>query len=163
MRKFITTAIAASVALPVVAIPVAASAQTAGEVRESRRDLREEQRELRDAERRGDRRDIREERRDVREARQELRQDWRDYRRSNRNVFNRPSYSGPRGYRYGRIGVGHRFDRPYLADRYWVQNWGRYRLPEPPRRHRWIRYGDDVILVNMRTGRAVTIYTDFFW
>lgn len=163
MHKIITAALALSVALPVAAIPTIASAQSRHEVRESQRDLRHEQRQLRDAERRGDRGDIRRERRDVRDARREVREDWRDYRNSHRNDFRRPAYAGPRGYRYSQIGVGHRFDRPYLTNRYWVNDYARYRLAAPGAGLRWIRYGNDVALVNIRTGRVITVHHSFFW
>lgn len=163
MRKFITAAIAASVALPALAIPVAASAQSAREVRESARDVRQDERDLREARRYGDRRDVREARRDVRDSRQELREDWRDYRRSHREAYRRPAYVGPRGYAYRPVAVGHRFDRAYYGDRYWVRNYSNYRLPAPRAGHRWVRYGNDVVLINMRSGRVVTVYNKFFW
>ncbi len=163
MRKFFTAAIAAGVALPTLAIPVAASAQSAREVRESARDVREDQRDLRQAQRRGDRGDVREARRDLRDSRQELRGDWRDYRRSHRNAFKRPAYVGPRGYAYRPVAVGHRFDRAYYGDRYWVRNYSAYRLPAPRAGNRWVRYGNDVVMVDIRSGRVVQSYSGFFW
>ncbi|EIZ78882.1 membrane protein [Novosphingobium sp. Rr 2-17] len=163
MRKILTAIMAAGIALPVVAIPTLASAQSAAEVRSDRRDLREEQRDLRQAQRRGDPRQIREERRDVRDSRRELREDWRDYRQAHRDTYRRPAYAGPRGYRYQPVAVGHRFDRPYLSERYWVRDYGTYRLPPPRAGHRWVRYGNDVVMVNMRTGRVVTAHNGFFW
>lgn len=163
MRKIITAVLAASVALPSLAVPTIASAQSAGEVRRSARDVQEEQRELRQAQRYGSRSDVREERRDVRQARQELREDWRDYRRTHRNTYKRPAYVGPRGYAYRPIATGHRFDRAYYGDRYWVRDYNTYRLPAPRAGTRWIRYGNDVALVNVRTGRVLTVYNRFFW
>lgn len=163
MRKFFMIALAATVALPSVAIPVAASAQSAREVRDSAREVRRDQRDLRQAQRYGDRRDVRDARRDLRDSRQELRGDWRDYRRANRNVYHRPAYVGPRGYAYRPIAVGHRFDRAYYGNRYWVNDYGRYRLPAPRAGHRWVRYGNDVVMVNMRNGRVVTVHNGFFW
>lgn len=177
MRKFFTAAIAASVALPALAVPTMASAQSAREVRESTRDVRHDQRQvradqrdLREAQRYGSSRDVREARRDVRDSRQELRgsrqelrEDWRDYRRTNRQAFKRPSYVGPRGYSYRPVTVGHRFDRTYYGDRYWVRDYSNYRLPAPRAGHRWVRYGNDVVMVNTRTGRVVSAYNGFFW
>lgn len=159
MRKIIIAAVAAAVALP----SGTAFAQSAGEVRDSARELRQERRELREAERYGDRRDVRDERRDVRDARQELREDWQDYRRTHRNVYDRPNYVGPRGYRYRPVVVGHRFHRDYYGDRYWIRDYRTYRLPAPGRGLRWIRYGNDVVLVNIRTGRVITVHRRFFW
>ena len=159
MRKIIIAALAATAMLP----SAGAFAQSRGEVRDSARDLREEKRELRQAERHGDRHDVREERHDVRDARQELREDWQDYRRTHRNVYNRPNYVGPRGYRYQPVVVGHRFHRDYYGDRYWIRDYRTYRLPAPARGLRWVRYGNDVVLVNIRSGRVVTVHRGFFW
>lgn len=163
MRKFFLAAMAASIVLPTLAVPTMASAQSAREVRESQRDVRKDQRDLRDAQRHGSRGDVREARRDLRDSRQELRGDWRDYRRSNRQAFKRPAYAGPRGYSYRPVAVGHRFDRAYYGDQYWVRDYSRYRLPAPRAGHRWIRYGNDVVMVNVRTGRVVSSNNGFFW
>lgn len=163
MRKFIMTALAASTMIPAIAVPVAAQAQSAREVRESQRALRQDQRELRQAQRYGDRRDVRDARRDVRDSRRELREDWRDYRRSHRDAYRRPAYVGPRGYAYRPVNVGYRFQPEYYGNRYWVNNYSAYRLPAPARGARWVRYGNDVALVNMRTGRVIQVYNQFFW
>lgn len=163
MRKFFMIAMAASVALPTLAVPTMASAQSAREVRESARDVRRDERDLRQAQRYGDRRDVRDARRDLNNSRRELREDWRDYRQSHRDVYRRPAYAGPRGYAYRPVAVGHRFDQAYYGQRYWVNDYGRYRLPAPRAGHRWVRYGNDVVMVNMRTGRVVTVYNRFFW
>ena len=142
--------------------PVAASAQNA-ELRHDRQQVREERRELRDAVRDGDRRDVREEARDVRQARQEYREDWRDYRRDHRDVFRGPRYVAPRGYRYRPVVVGYRFDPVYYSDRYVIADPYRYRLPRVVGPQRWVRYGNDVVLVNIRTGRVVEVHRAFFW
>ncbi|MFC0205603.1 RcnB family protein [Novosphingobium soli] len=163
MRKFLTVAIAASVALPTLAVPIAASAQSAREVRESARDVRRDQRDLRDAQRHGNRGDVRDARRDLADSRRELNDDWRDYRRSHRDVYRRPAYVGPRGYAYRPVTAGHRFQPAYYGDRYWVRDYSRYRLPAPRAGHRWVRYGNDVVMVNARNGRVVTVYNGFFW
>jgi Predicted integral membrane protein len=163
MRKFIMAVLAASVALPTIAVPTMASAQSAREVRQSERNLRDQQRDLRQAQRYGDRRDVREERRDVRQARQEVREDWRDYRKANRNVYHRPAYVGPRGYNYRPVAVGHRFQPAYYGNRYWVRDYSRYRLPAPGYNNRWVRYGNDVVLINTRNGSVVRVYNGFFW
>lgn len=157
MRKLILLGLIAATALPGIA-----SAQTA-ELRRDRQDIREEQRELRDARRYGDRDDIREERRDLREARREYREDWRDYRRDNRQLYRRPAYIGPRGYRYRPIEPGYRFQPSYYSGRYMIEHPRRYRLPETRGYQRWVRYGNDVALVNIRNGRVITVYRDFFW
>ncbi|MBB6123318.1 RcnB family protein [Sphingobium subterraneum] len=156
MRKTIILALMAATAVPSVA-----SAQSRQEVRESRQDLREEQRELRDAQRYGDRRDVREERRDVRDARREVREDWRDYRERNRNVYARGNWRAPWQYRQWNAGAQLRPN--YYSSRYYVNDWNRYRLAAPGRNLRWVRNYDDVLLVNVRTGRVVEVHRNFFW
>lgn len=157
MRTIILAALAAATAIT----PVAASAQSYGEVRRSQRDVYESRRDLRDAQRYGDRRDVR---RDLRDDRRELREDWRDYRRANRGVYTRPAYAGPRGYRYRPVSVGYRFAPAYYGRNYWVNDYARYRLPRPGYGYqRWVRYGNDVVLVDTRNGRTVQVYNRFFY
>lgn len=158
MRKLILT-----LALAASALPMAAQAQSYGEVRDSRRELRQEQRQLDRARMYGDRQDIREQRRDVRDARREVREDWRDYRRSHRDVYRQPRYAGPAGYRYRPVVVGQRWAPAYYSQRYWISDPYRYRLPSPGRWERWVRYGNDVVLVNTRNGVIVRSYNGFFW
>jgi hypothetical protein len=144
------------------ALPGMASAQNS-ELRRDRQDIREEQRELRHAQRYGDREDVREERRDVREARREYREDWREYRRNHRDAYRMRPYSGPRGYRYRPITVGHRFAPAYYSGRYMISDPWRYRLPRTVGPQRWVRYGNDVALVNIRNGRVLEVHRGFFW
>ncbi len=156
MRKIIIMALMAA-----TVIPTAASAQSAGEVRRSQRDLREEQRELRQAQRYGDRSDIREERRDVRDARREVREDWRDYRQSHRNVYARGNWRAP--FRYNQWNNGARIDARYYGSRYYINDPQRYRLAPRGPNLRYVRHYDDVLLVNIRTGRVQQVYRNFFW
>lgn len=141
----------------------AAFAQNA-ELRHDRREVREAQRDLRQAQRRGDRGDVREAREDLREARQEYREDWRDYRRDHRDVYRQRPYAGPSpAWRYRPVAPGYRFEPAYYGQRYWIGDPYRYRLPQPAPGFRWVRYGNDVVLVNMRNGRVVQVYNNFFW
>jgi Ni/Co efflux regulator RcnB len=156
MRKLIILGLIAATAMP-----GAAMAQSRGEVRDSARELRQEQRELRDARRYGDRRDVREERRDVREARREVREDWRDYRRSNRNVYRAGSWRAP--FRYTRWNEGARIRPVYYSSRYYISDPYRYRLPRPGNNLRWVRHYNDVLLVNVRSGRVMQVHRGFFW
>lgn len=157
MRKMVILGLMAATLMPGLA-----TAQT-HELRRDRADIREQQRDLRDAERRGDPRDIRREQRDLREARQEYRENWRDYRRDNRNEYRRPAYVGPRGYHYRQIQAGHRFAPAYYGRQYWVADPGRYRLPAAGGNRRWVRYGNDVALVNIRNGNVLEVHRNFFW
>jgi Ni/Co efflux regulator RcnB len=149
MRKLIILGLIAATAMP-----GAVMAQSRGEVRDSARDLRQEQRELRDAERYGSRHDVREQRRDVRDARQELREDWRDYRRSH--------WRAP--FRYNRWEAGSQLRPSYYSSRYYISDPYRYRLPRPNNPNlRWVRHYNDVLLVNVRSGRVMEVHRGFFW
>ena len=112
--------------------------------------------------RRDDRHDIRGDRRDLRDARHDYREDWRDYRRTNPSVYRGPAWVGPRGYAYRRIVVGHRFDPVFYDRRYWVDPY-RYHLRPVPAWQRWVRYGNDVALIDIRSGEVVDINYGFFF
>ena len=146
-----------------VVVPSIAQAQSLGEARDSQRQVREERRDLREAQMYGSRRDVREAREDLRDSRREAREDWRDYRRSHRDVYRRSAYVGPRGYVYRPVTVGYRFQPHYYSARYVIADPYRYRLPVARPGMRWIRYGNDVVLVNLRTGRVVEVHNSFFW
>ncbi|UZK65001.1 RcnB family protein [Sphingomonas sp. M1-B02] len=173
MKKYITAALLAAVAMPAVALPTAASAQSQRELRRDRQDIREETRELRQAQRRGDRGDIRNERRDVRGARQEYREDlrdrnrrwgnddWRSYRNSNRSVFARGSWNAP--FRYTRFSAGARIGAPYYGSRYVISDPWRYRLPPLGRYQRWVRHYNDVLLIDTRRGRVIRVMPGFYY
>ena len=158
MRKLLIAALAATALAPNFA-----SAQSAGEVRRGQEEVRQGREEVQRDLRRGDYREAREDRREVREDRRELREDWREYRQRNRNVYRQGRYSGPRGYRYAPVRIGYQFAPSYYGQRYWVSDHARYRLPRPGYNRRWIRYGNDVILINVRNGRVIQVYRNFFW
>ncbi len=158
MRKLLIAALAATALAPNIA-----SAQSAGEIRRGQQEVRQGREEVRRDLRRGDYQEAREDRREVREDRRELREDWREYRQRNRNVYRQGRYTGPRGYRYAPVAIGHRFAPTYYSQRYWVTNYSRYRLPRPGYNQRWVRYGNDVILINVRNGRVIQVYRSFYW
>jgi Ni/Co efflux regulator RcnB len=143
MRKLIILGLMAAVAAPSMA-----SAQSRAEIRRDQRDVRQEQRELQDARRYGDLRDVREERRDLREARQELREDRRDRR----------AYTAPyRGWSYRPVAPGYQLRPGFYGQRYVITNPGQYRLRPAARNQQWVRYGSDLLLVNVRNGRVLQV------
>jgi Ni/Co efflux regulator RcnB len=158
MKKMIIMGLAAAAALPSIA-----QAQSAAEIRHDNREIREQRQDLRDAQLRGDRHDIRDARHDLRDARRERREDWRDYREAHRDYYRRPAYTGPRGYIYRPVTIGYRFAPHYYSSRYVIGDPWRYRLHPVSGYNRWIRYGNDVVLVNIRTGRVIEVNRDFFW
>lgn len=158
MRKLLMAAMAAT-----MLVPVAASAQSYNEVRRDNREIRHDQREVRRDVNRGDYREARRDQREVREDRRDRNQDWRDYRNAHRDQYRRPAYVGPRGYRYRPVAVGYRFAPAYYHSRYWVNDYARYRLPAPGYGRRWVRYGNDVVLINVRNGAVIQVFGSFFW
>ncbi len=144
MRKVLFAAVAAS-----VLVPTMVSAQSAREVRHDQREVH---------------RDIAKGNyKEAREDQRELREDWRDYRKAHRNVYHRKAYVAPRGMRYKAVRTGAQLNRAFYAKPYWVSNYSTYRLPRPGNNLTYVRYGNDVLLVNTRTGRVVQVYNGFFW
>lgn len=149
MRKLMIIGLMAA-----VAAPAAVSAQSVGEVRRSQQEVREQQRDLQQARRYGDRDDVRDERRDVQAAKQELREDRRDMRQAGNSP--RVAYVAPvRGWRYRPVTTGYRLQPAFYGSRYVIANPVQYRLPVAARNQQWIRYGDDLVLVNVRNGRVI--------
>jgi Ni/Co efflux regulator RcnB len=93
------------------------------------------------------------------------RYDWQRYRNQYRNHYRAPRYYNPYGYSYGyrRFGIGIYLDSLFFGSRYWLSDPWEYRLPPAPYGCRWVRYYDDVLLVDTRSGYIVDVVHDFFW
>ena len=79
-------------------------------------------------------------------------------------VFRLGSYYAPyRNYSYRRFGVGSILDSLFFGSRYWINDPWQYRLPEVYGPYRWVRYYDDVLLVDIYSGQVVDVIYDFFW
>lgn len=168
MRKLIVSLMMAATIAPAVA-----AAQSPGELRRDRQDIREQRRDLYEAQRRGDRRDVREARQDLREARREYREDlrdrdrrwarddWRVYRNQNRALYARGQWRAP--FRYNQWRPGARIAPSYYAQRYWINDPWRYRLPPARPNTRWVRHYNDVLLVDYRRGTVLDVIRNFYW
>jgi Ni/Co efflux regulator RcnB len=95
--------------------------------------------------------------------RNDRRYDWRGYRASNRAQFRGPRYFAPRGMSYRRYTPGYRLQPFFYAEQYWIDDPYDYRLPPAYGPYRWVRYFDDVLLVDIRTGTVVDVISDFFY
>ena len=127
------------------------------EVREWRQERREDRRDWRQ-DRRADRRDWN------RGWRSDNRYNWQDWRYRNRNIFRLDPYYAPyRNYRYSRFSVGLILDRLFYDQRYWLSDPSYYRLPYAPEGTQWVRYYNDVLLVDVYTGEVVDVIYNFFW
>lgn len=96
--------------------------------------------------------------------RNDNRYDWQRYRYSNRGLFSVPYYA-PRGYGYGynRLSIGLILDPIFFGQNYWIGDPWQYRLPAAPYGTRWVRYYNDVLLIDEETGEVVDAIYDFFW
>ena len=111
-------------------------------------------------------------RRDYRQAQQRWdrawrnnrRYDWSRHRAQNRTLFRIGVYNAPyRNYSYRRVNIGFRLDALFFGNRYWINDPWQYRLPAVHGSYRWVRYYDDVLLVDTYTGEVVDVIHDFFW
>ncbi|KPP80600.1 MAG: RcnB family protein [Erythrobacter sp.] len=141
----------------------------------------ERRRDWRDERRRDVRREIRRERRDAfrsgvraerrasfrrwdRRWRNDNRFGWRNYRRAHRQHFRLGRYYAPfRAHRYSRIGIGWQLDRLFFQPRFFINDPWAFRLPPVYGPYRWVRYYDDVLLVDVHSGQVVDVIYDFFW
>ena len=96
--------------------------------------------------------------------RRDQRYNWQGYRSQNRNVFRGGRYYAPyNGYSYRQLGIGFFLDQAFFGENYWIGNPEYYRLPPAYGPYRWVRYYDDVLLVNIYTGEVVDEIHDFYW
>ena len=91
------------------------------------------------------------------------RYDWHGYRARHRSHYRFGVYSDPFGYNYRRMDLGWGLHPAYYSSRYSLLDPWSYRLPLAPRGYRWVRYYDDALLVDLRSGRVVDVLRDLFW
>ena len=100
------------------------------------------------------------------EWRSDRRYDWQGYRNQHRDIFRIGRYQPPRGYYnygYRPFQIGVRLDPYFYASNYWIDDPYDYRLPPVWGSYRWIRYYDDVLLVDLSSGQVVDVIRQFFW
>lgn len=92
------------------------------------------------------------------------RYDWYGYRSHNRDRYRLGRYYSPySGYSYRRLGIGFSLGSLFYSSRYWIDDPWQYRLPDVYDPYRWVRYYDDVLLVNIYTGEVVDVIQNIFW
>ena len=72
-------------------------------------------------------------------------------------------YSPYRNYRYNRLSIGIVLDSLFYSNRYWLSDPWQYRLPHAPYGTQWVRYYNDVVLVDIYSGEVIDVIYDFFW
>jgi len=96
--------------------------------------------------------------------RNDNRYDWQRYRTSNRSLFHSGRYYAPyRNYNYNRLSIGLVLDSLFYSQNYWIGDPWQYRLPPAPYGTQWVRYYDDVVLVDVYNGEVLDVIYDFFW
>ena len=96
--------------------------------------------------------------------RNDRRYDWQNWRYRNRSLFRlSPYYSPYRNYGYSRFSIGFFMEPLFYSQRYWLNDPYQYRLPYAPPGTQWIRYYNDVLLVDTWTGEVVDVIYNFFW
>ena len=99
-----------------------------------------------------------------RDWRHDNRYNWQSYRNQHRSIFSNGDYYAPyRNYSYRSLSIGFSLNSLFYSNRYWIQDPWQYRLPEVYGPYRWVRYYDDVVLVNIYNGEVVDVIRDFFW
>lgn len=96
--------------------------------------------------------------------RRDNRYNWSHYRSVNRGIYRLPRYYAPyRGYNYNRLSIGIFLNSGFYGQNYWINDPWSYRLPPAYGGYRWVRYWDDVLLVDTYSGEVVDVIYDFFW
>jgi hypothetical protein len=89
---------------------------------------------------------------------------WFSYRRSHRAFFQPGPYFAPfRSHRYDRLSTGFYLNSLFFQPRFFINDPWAYRLPPAYGPYQWVRYYDDVLLVDIYSGEVVDVIADFFW
>ena len=89
---------------------------------------------------------------------------WNSYRRTHRVIYQPGPYFAPyRNHRYDRLSIGFYLDSLFFQPRFFINDPWAYRLPPAYGPYQWVRYYDDVLLVDIYSGEVVDVIHDFFW
>jgi len=99
---------------------------------------------------------------------------WNRYpRRFDTNIYQRNysasrqfhwrSYHRPSHWYYQRWVFGQIFPRIFWSPEYWIIDYWMFDLPIPPYGYVWVRYDDDALLINRRTGRVLQVVYGVFY
>lgn len=93
------------------------------------------------------------------------RYDWQGYRAYNRGFFQLPRYYAPQGWGYGyrRFGIGLTLNSILFDQDYWIDDPEYFRLPPAYGPYQWVRYYNDALLVDVRSGYVVDAVYDIFY
>jgi Ni/Co efflux regulator RcnB len=74
-----------------------------------------------------------------------------------------PVFRYPHGYRYRRWSVGLLLPALFLSSTYYYDSYGDLGVGAPPPGCRWVRYGPDLLLIDVRTRRVVDVLYGAFY
>lgn len=91
--------------------------------------------------------------------------DHRDYRRNYRaeRRYRMPRYVRPNGWYFHRWIFGDILPSIFWSRSYWIADYWRYGLPIPPAGYVWVRYGDDALLIDRRSGEILQVIYGIFY
>ncbi len=69
----------------------------------------------------------------------------------------------PPGWGYRRWEIGAFLAPGFLVRDYWYPDWDLLGLPPPPPDYQWVRYGPDLLLVDLTSGEVVEVVYDVFY
>lgn len=98
-----------------------------------------------------------------RDWRRDDRYDWRRWRDNHRDRFRIGIYYDPFGWGYRPFSIGWRLWPNYYSNQFWINDPWDYELPYAPPGTQWVRYYNDVLLVDLYTGQVVDVIHGFFW
>ncbi|MGB7036593.1 MAG: RcnB family protein [Xanthobacteraceae bacterium] len=80
------------------------------------------------------------------------------------NRFHAPhAFVYPPGWSYRRWGIGGILPPIFLTPDYYFMDWAALGVPPPPPGDQWVRYGPDLLLVDVSTGQVVDAIYDAFY
>lgn len=85
------------------------------------------------------------------------------FRPPNFKPIHRPGWRYPPGYHYRRWTIGLLLPHLFLSSAYYFDDYANYGFGPPPYGCRWVRYGPDLLLVEVRTGRIRDVIYGAFY
>jgi Ni/Co efflux regulator RcnB len=79
------------------------------------------------------------------------------------NPIRGPIFRYPSGYAYRRWTIGAFLPSLFLSSSYYYDDWRTAGIGAPPPGRRWVRYGSDLLLVNIRTRRVEDVVYGVFY
>ncbi|HUJ04442.1 MAG TPA: RcnB family protein [Rhizomicrobium sp.] len=71
-------------------------------------------------------------------------------------------YHRPNGWYFHHWMFGEVLPAFFWTQDYWIDDWWDFELPPPPYGYRWVRVGDDALLVNIYSGEVLQVVYDLF-